>query len=633
MSEINANIETQEIEIARSNAKQIDSWINSKVMQLTELYKAYPDFSGSSLEEIMNVLKIVNQSDPEVETMVAADKDGNCIIDNFTSRPNMAGKEHFILAKETKEPAVSEIMNSDRSGARIIAIAVPILDESGNFTGVIQSNVVVKALENTIGTVQLAESGYAWLMSGTGNIIFNKYWQLIGKDYKESSNHPSKLTAFDEGVMVQDSGSMHYMEDDGMEMVGAYATVPTTGWKVIVTAPSNEVYRQVRTSSLVSIILIAAAAVIVTAISIFLANRISKPVKVAADHLNTLAKADFTMDLSDRYINRQDEIGVLMKSINVMKKSIRTLIHDVIREVKTVQEKVLISSDHLTELSERIAEVSDTTLEISAMTQETAASTEEMNATSLEIESAVQSIAEKAQGGSIIAGEISKRAQELKENAILSKNTAHDLRDDIDGEMKKALEQSKAVENINVLTKSILQITDQTTLLSLNAAIEAARAGEAGKGFAVVAAEIRKLAEDSKKTANQIRNITTEVITSVRDLASSSEKALHFIDTKVIGDYNTMVEIGEQYYSDAESVQEMVTDFSATSEELLASIHNMVSALSEITNSNNEEAQGTQSIAQKAQDVMERANMVSELMTSARKNSETLTESVSSFKV
>jgi len=633
MSEINANIETQEIEIARSNAKQIDSWINSKVMQLAELYDANPEFSGLSMEEIMHVLKIVNQSDPEVETVVAADKDGNNIIDNYTSRPNMAGKEHFMLAKETKKPAVSEIMDSDRSGARIIAIAVPILDESGNFTGVIQSNVVVKALENTIGTVKIAESGYAWLMSDSGNIIFNKYWQLIGKNYTESANHPSKIKAFDEGVMVQDSGSMQYLEDDGTEMVGAYATVPTTGWKVIVTAPSNEVYRQVRNSYLVSIILIAIAAVVVTAISIFLANRISKPVKIAADHLNTLAKADFTMDLSDRYVNRQDEIGVLMKSINVMKKSIRTLIHDVIREVKTVKENVLISSDHLAELSERITEVSTTTQEISGMTQETAASTEEMNETSIEIEKAVQSIAEKAQSGSVVASEISRRAQDLKENAILSKDTAHDLRNDIDSEMKKALEHSKAVENIDVLTKSILQITEQTSLLSLNAAIEAARAGESGKGFAVVAGEIRKLAENSKKTANQIQYITKEVITSVRDLAESSEKALNFIDTKVISDYNTMVEIGEQYYNDAESVQALVTDFSSTSEQLLASIQNMVKAIGEITVSNSEEARGTQNIAQKAQDVMERANRVSELMTSARQNSETLTESVSSFKV
>ncbi len=633
LAETTNNIKAQEIEIARSNAKIMDSWINSKVLELTELYSAHPEFSDMSMEKIMDILRIINQSNPEVETSVVADKDGNCMVDDFTSRPNMAEKEHFIKARETKKPAISDIMNSDITGARIIAIAVPILDNSGNFRGIIQSNVVIKALENNIGTVKIGKSGYAYLMSGSGNLIFHKLWQLIGKNYKDYSKHTNKIKVFEKGVMVKDSDFIKYTEDDGLKMVGAYATVPTTGWKVVVTAPSSEVYHHVNISILVIIILIISAAILVALISILIANRISKPVKIAADHLDTLAKADFTKDLPDDFMKRTDEIGVLMKSVNVMSKSIRTVINDVISEVNDVKENILISSDNLTALSERITEVSATTEEMSAVTEETAASTEEMNAASNEIEGAIQSIAEKAQNGSAVVSEISKRAQDLKENAIISQDEAHDIRDDIDSEMKKALEQSKAVKSINVLTESILRITEQTNLLSLNAAIEAAKAGEAGKGFAVVADEVRKLAEDSKNTVNKIRDVTVKVIASVEDLASSSEKALNFIDTKVISDYKAMVQIGEQYHSDAELIQDLVIDFSATSEELLASIQNMVKAINEVTISNNEEAQGTQNIAQKAIDVRERATKVSELMKAAKERSESLAESVLRFRV
>lgn len=632
-AEINQNIKAQEIQIAHANANAMDSWINSKVMQLTELNSAHPEFSGMSMEEIMNTLKIINESDTEVETSLVADKDGNNLYDNLSKRPNMADKEHFVRAKETKKPAISDVIVSDRSGAKIIAIAVPILDKSGNFMGIIQSNVVVKALEKTVGTIKIAESGFAFLLSHSGNTLFHKEWQKIGKHYQEYSNDPSKIKAFDEGVMVKDSDFFQYREDDGSQMVGAYATVPITGWKLVVTAPAKEVYQHVNNSILITILLIVFVALIVAVISVYLANRISKPVKLAADHLNKLAKADFTNDLTHESMNRNDEIGVLMQSANVMSKSIRTLINGVIGEANSVKDNILISSENITELSQRIAEVSTTTEQMSAVTEETAASAQEMNATSMEIESAVRSIAEKAQNGSALVSEISKRAQDLKGNAIASQNAAHDMRNDIDSEMKRALEQAKTVKNIHVLTESILQITDQTNMLSLNAAIEAARAGEAGKGFAVVADEIRKLAEDSRNTVNKIQDVTTMVIASVKELASSSEKALNFIDTKVIRDYQTMVGIGEQYYSDAASIQDLVTDFSATSQELLAAIQNMVKAINEVTASNNEEAQGTQNISQKALDVMERASRVSGLIEATKQSSERLAESVSRFVV
>ena len=100
------------------------------------------------------------------------------------------------------------------------------------------------------------------------------------------------IKAFDEEVLINDSGNINYLEEDPegkkVEMVGAYATVPSTGWKVIVTAPSDEVYSNVNNSILITILLILAVAVLVAAVSMWIANRISRPVKISADYLDLL---------------------------------------------------------------------------------------------------------------------------------------------------------------------------------------------------------------------------------------------------------------------------------------------------------------------------------------------------------
>lgn len=189
------------------------------------------------------------------------------------------------------------------------------------------------------------------------------------------------------------------------------------------------------------------------------------------------------------------------------------------------------------------------------------------------------------------------------------------------------------MEQINVLSDTILNIAAQTNLLVLNAAIEAARAGEAGKGFAVVADEISALAESSKDAVNEIQKVANEVILSVEDLSQNSQEILNFIDKTVIADYDSMVNIGDQYNSDSQLVNSIVSEFTVTTEQLSASIQNMVKAINEITLANNENAEGTSKIAQKTSIVVEEADEVIKYCMITRESSQKLTDLVSKFKV
>ncbi|MEG1741356.1 MAG: methyl-accepting chemotaxis protein, partial [Acetivibrio sp.] len=160
-------------------------------------------------------------------------------------------------------------------------------------------------------------------------------------------------------------------------------------------------------------------------------------------------------------------------------------------------------------------------------------------------------------------------------------------------------------------------------LLALNASIEAARAGEAGKGFAVVADEIRNLAEQSKDAVMNIQQVTQGVTTAVKNLTEDSQRLLQFVSNDIVKSFDMFEETANEYSGDATHVDELVTDFSAISEELLASIEGVLSAVTEVSKASEEGALGTNEIAERSTSV---ANKSSEVFSMTKKAEQTAIE-------
>ena len=358
---------------------------------------------------------------------------------------------------------------------------------------------------------------------------------------------------------------------------------------------------------------------------------IVKPLKKSLTHIDEIAQGDFSKEFEQNLLKRKDDFGQLADSLEKMRSEMNELIGEVKSEALEITGMVQEIDTSLQALDDQIENVSATTEELAAGMEETAASSEEMNAMSHEIESAAKSIAERSQDGATEADEIRDRAVKIKKDTDENDRRTRSIHEEINESLTKALEDIKVVDQINVLAKSIMDITGQTNLLALNASIEAARAGEAGKGFAVVADEIRVLAEQSKAAVSHIQEVTGNVTAAVENLANDAERLLEFVGNDVVESLGGFAEMANSYNSDAANVDSLVTDFSASSEQLLASINGVMDAISDVSKTATEGATGTTDIAEKVGIVVQEAEAIKQKAETTYRSAEKLQKNVERF--
>jgi len=567
-------------------------------------------------------------------SMGIADLEGNVVLTDGTTA-NVSDRDYFKMAisgqKEVSDPIVSKVTNSV-----ILVYAVPIKIDN-KIKGVLMATRDGNALSDITNNIKFGKSGQAYMINNTGTVIAHSDRNLVMEmynaieDFKENPELESLIQL--EKQMIEGKEGVGQYTFKGMTKYMSFAPVPGTRWSIAITAPKSEVMEKISELTVVMICISIAFLIISIVITILIAESISKPIKLASNYLNIVSTGDFTGEIPKKLLKMKDESGILANAISAMQQSISNIIKEVVDESTNVSEMLININAKMEQLNKNIEEISATTEELSAGIEETSASTQEMNATSEEIESAIEGIASKAQEAAIAVSNVTGMSEEMKQKAIISKETALEIYEKAKNDLQKAIEKSKAVAKINELSEAILEITSQTNLLALNAAIEAARAGEAGKGFAVVAEEIRKLAEGSKNTVSSIQEMTMLIFEAVNDLSSSSGEIMNFIDEKVINDYNYLVSSSEKYSESSVTINDMINEFSATSEELLASMHNMVKAINEISASSSEEAQGASNIAQDATEIAQMANEVINAAGLAKGKSELLIGVVSKFKI
>ena len=509
----------------------------------------------------------------------------------------------------------------------IITVSQEIKHSDGTNYGTVGMHIDFSEITDFVQGIGLLNTGFVVLADEDGNILVNNDNNKYVTDSVSGLNCWSTVKGLTDADYDKAFSFDENINGEKVHVVTSKDAV--TGWTLVGFISSKET--SATTNKMISNTVIFSIIAFVIGIGIALAVTASmtKEIKKVSGHMKDVAGGDLT-DRID--VKKKNEFGDLENNFNNMVENMAVLI-------KGVEEK----SGVIVDASAKIAGVSKSTTETVGLGSE-----------------AIQSVAVGASGQAdstqTATQEVENLADRLKETKAYVtdisdmsvetqklSNKGLTIVDELITKGQRSIDNSKiskavvsemvsSIEKINFISDAITEITEQTNLLSLNASIEAARAGESGKGFAVVADEIRKLAEQSQQSTDEIKQIVNEITIKSQQVEQTMDESVGIIEEQNVS-IKDAKELFNTISDSVNGLKEGLDNITQLNEAMDTNRNNVVSKMEDVAAVATETAAASEEVTASAVDVEQTMHDLNEFTVELDNIAEALKEAIDKFKL